>query len=378
LGSSYQLIFDGSAADDALQSAVASLEVEESSDLPGAIQLTVGVVATDHGDVQYVGDARFQPFVNLAVVVTPDGGSAECIFDGHLLSQKLHLERGTTNSSLVVSGEDASWLMNLEEKVREWANKTEGEVANAIFAEYGFATDSANTEQDSPSYTEDNHTLLQRSTDAQFLRGLALRGGKLFRVACGSQAGQRTGYFRAPKLDGDPSITLELADPESWTVDALDFTWDVAGRPTKVKARVASFTDSDEDGVGGETTDSGLAALDQRGLAEFAGRDTTALLTTAADDAGQLAQRSRAVLVDGGWFARCEGEADVSRLGGIPRVGQLIAVAGAGQLHSGNYLVWSVRHSIKPDSHRLRFTLVRNAVGPAAAPAGGLFGGIGP
>jgi hypothetical protein len=378
LGSSYQLLFDGSAADEVLQSAVSSVDVEENADLPGAVQLTVGVVATDQGDLQYVGDSRFQPFVNLAVVVTPDNGSAECIFDGYLLSQKLHLERGTTSSNLIVTGEDASWLMNLEEKVREWIDKTEGEVANAIFGEYGFGTDGGNTDNDSAAYTEDTHTLLQRATDAQFLRDLALRSGKLFRVVCGSQAGQRTGFFAQPKLDGTAAITLDLADPEKWTVDSLDFSWDVAGRPTKVKARVASFTDSSEDGVGGETADSGLPALDQRGLSQFAGRDTTALVTTPADDAGQLDQRSRAVLIDGGWFARCEGEADVARLGAIPRVGQLIAIAGAGQVHSGNYLVWSVRHTLKADSHRLRFALVRNAVGPAAAPPSGPFGGIGP
>jgi hypothetical protein len=38
---------------------------------------------------------------------------------------------------------------------------------------------------------------------------------------------------------------------------------------------------------------------------------------------------------------------------------------GLGSLYSGNYLVWSVRHSITSDAHRMRFALYRNAMGPS-------------
>jgi hypothetical protein len=46
----------------------------------------------------------------------------------------------------------------------------------------------------------------------------------------------------------------------------------------------------------------------------------------------------------------------------------IVQVDGAGQLHSGKYFVWSVRHSITAAAHRVRFVLVRNAVGKAGAP----------
>jgi hypothetical protein len=71
------------------------------------------------------------------------------------------------------------------------------------------------------------------------------------------------------------------------------------------------------------------------------------------------------VLIDGGFFARCEGEADLSRLGAVLRVGQIVAVAGAGAMSSGNWLVWTVHHELRADGHRMRFVLVRNAVGSA-------------
>ncbi len=76
MGSSYQLLLNGQAADPDLYTAITSLEVEESMDLPGAVQLTLPVGTSESGDLTYVSDSRFQPLVNLAVVITPAAGSA--------------------------------------------------------------------------------------------------------------------------------------------------------------------------------------------------------------------------------------------------------------------------------------------------------------
>ncbi len=100
---------------------------------------------------------------------------------------------------------------------------------------------------------------MQRATDIQFLRTLARRNGKLCRVACADQPGQRTGYFAKPKLDGDPVVTITHQRSAGLDRQALDIEWD-ATRPTAVKARQALFTDSDPDGVSADTSDSGLAA----------------------------------------------------------------------------------------------------------------------
>ena len=43
-----------------------------------------------------------------------------------------------------------------------------------------------------------------------------------------------------------------------------------------------------------------------------------------------------------------------------------MAIEGAGSIQSGNWLVWSVRHSFSLDAWKMAFTLVRNAMGPAA------------
>ncbi|MCC6393695.1 MAG: hypothetical protein IT167_24065 [Bryobacterales bacterium] len=369
---SFQLLFDGQPAAEDLYTQMTSLEVEESVDLPGAFELDLPVSRSSSGDLTLVNDSQFQPYVNVAVVVSAEGQPPECIFDGYLLSQKLHVERGATSSRLKVWGQDASWLMNLEEKVKEWADVSDGTVANTIFGDYGITPDSGNTSEDSAPHTEDVSTLMQRATDIQLLRMLARRNGKLVRVACADAPGARTGYFTRPSLSGSPAVTLLVNDPENWNVESLDVEWDIT-RPTEVEARQALFTSADEDGVSGDAAESGLTALGDRDLTTFAGRAMKAILTTAATDAGDLALRAKALLTDSGWFVRCEGEADLSRLRKVLRAGTVVEVAGIGSVHSGNYYVWNVRHTIGQDSHRMRFVLVRNGVGQNAS--GGGFGG---
>jgi len=374
MASTLQLVIDGSPADDDLYAAISSLEVEENADLPDAIQFNLPVNRTEKGDLTYVGDDRLGPFANIAVVAQPDAADQQCIFDGYVLSQKLHLETGTTASRLQIWGQDASWLMNLDEKTREWVDVRDADVANSIFEDYGFEPAQENSSDDSPTHTEDGHSLMQRGTDIQFLRSLARRNGKLCRVACTDRAGRRTGYFTKPDLDGDPVVTLILNHPELRTVDQLDIEWDVT-RPSQVRARQALFTDSDEDGVSAETADSGLDLLDQQGLSDFATRSMTVLLTApAVDDGGELMLRAQSLLRETDWFVRCHGEADVARLGAILRVGAVVAIEDIGSLHSGKYFVWSVRHTLTVEAHRMRFVLVRNAVG--SPPSGGLLGGL--
>lgn len=396
MASSYKLLLNGQQADDTLYTLIASVVVEESMDMPAAIQITVPVSRSAAGDLTYVSDPRFAPMAPLAVVVSAGGSGAQgvvggavgavssalgggsappadqCVFDGYALSQKLHLETGITNSSVAVWGQDACWLMNQTEKVREWVDVTDSAVAASIFGEYGITPADDNTDDDSPSHTEDTHSLMQRGSDIAFLRMLARRSGKVCRVACADQPGVRTGFFATPKLDGDPAVTISLNDPSNWTVDAIDLEWD-ATRPTTVMARSAVFSDADQNGVSGDTSDSELKPLGDRDLAAFTGQAMTVLLATVVDSAGELTQRARGVLREADWFLRCEGEADAERLGVVLRAGMLVALNGIGAVLSGNWIVWTVRHTLTHQGHKMAFTLLRNAVGnPPSGGAGGL------
>jgi hypothetical protein len=102
------------------------------------------------------------------------------------------------------------------------------------------------------------------------------------------------------------------------------------------------------------------------------------MLVAPVDDAQELTLRATSVLREAGWFVKCEGEAEVSRLQAVLRAGTVVLLNAAGSLHSGKYFVWSVRHTITADSHKMKFVLVRNAVGPQPTGGGlaGLLGGL--
>jgi hypothetical protein len=373
----FDILIGGTAASD-FDADIVELEVEENADLPGAFSLTLPVATTSAGDYDTVSDMRLTPMSNIAVIAQAADGQTHCLIDGYVLSQAIHLDTGTSNSTIKVWGQDASWLMNTTEKTREWVDVTDGAAANTIFGEYGVTPDPGNLDDDSPAHTADGASLMQRASDAQFLRTLARRSGKLFRVFCTDTPGQRTGFFAKPDITADPAITLTLNDANAATVSALDISWDVM-RPSAVTARQVLFTDSDPDGAGGTVAaaDDGLPAMDQTGLAQFAGSPLTALLTTTAADAGTLTQRADSLLREAGWFVRCQGTTDADRLGGILRAGTVAKLDNAGALHSGNYLVWSVRHHITAEKHEMAFVLVRNAVGMAAGSSSSLLGGLG-
>lgn len=338
-----------------------TVEVEENADLPGAFQFTlpVATLGEEAGeDLTVVDDERLRPFSRVAVVVGVEGQRDACIFDGYVLAHAIHLDSGTTASTAQVWGQDVSCLMNLVEKTQERPG-TDSETANSIFGEYLGSVVQHRVDDDQRK----GQTLMQRGTDMQFLRERARRTGRLFRVCCDERPGENKGYFIKPNLDGEAVMSLTLNPVETANVESLEFSWDVM-RPTVVMAN--TLVDS-KDAVDGGAQQSGLSLLDQRSLSVFAGdkRATKTRLTATAGDAGELRSRSEALLREAGWFVRCEGEADLASLELVLRVGMVVQVEGAGQLHSGKYFVWNVRHTISAESHRMGFVLVRNAVGAA-------------
>lgn len=367
--STFQLGLDGSPVATSLYSALQMVEVEENADRPDTLLLRLPVNRTSSGDLQFVGDGTFEPNTNVTVVITAGDQGSQCIFDGYVLSWRLRLDRTSGTSTIDVWAQDASSLMNISDTVREWTGMTDGEVANDIFSSYGFTPAAENTDDDSPQHDPDQHSLFQRSTDLHFLRILARRNGKLCRVACSDSPGDRTGYFVVPAVDGAPVAVISLVDPTNWTVDSLEFEWDVL-RPTEVDASQVPLDSDSDSGVAGDATSSGLDPLAARDYPTYSGRSATLLLTPTAD-VPELPLRTTATLRDAGWFVRCRGETSLERLGTVLRVGSVVQIDGAGSLHSGNWFIWSVRHQITVDAIKVQFTLLRNAMGGAAAGGGG-------
>ena len=160
----YQLLLNGQPAETDLYTSIASLEVEESMDLPAAVQID----GADRRDSRAAtcftsptaGSRRWPtwPWWRRRAAVARRRGRGMALSARrrrHTVANASSTDTscrtsstsrpGIDNSTLSVWGQDASWLMNLTEKVKEWVDVTDADVANAIFGDYGITPSDQNT-----------------------------------------------------------------------------------------------------------------------------------------------------------------------------------------------------------------------------------------
>ena len=237
--------------------------------------------------------------------------------------------------------------------------QTDGEVANAIFRKYGFTTADQNGGR-FPQPHSHNHTLFQRATDLP----VPARPGPARRKALVPRLHRRPTGQRVlvtPAVERQPVTTISLADPnDSTSTPSTSTTTSCA--PRSDSGRSTSLGPPPFSGQ--VTTDQHLEALGDRDFRRLSGQSSTLLLTTPADG---LSGPPRTTAVLATRFSRCTGEADVERLGAILRVSDVVTIRRR-QRPSGSWLVWNVPAHVL-DSSKIELTLVRDAMGPAAAAA---------
>ena len=249
----YQVLLGGKPAPKEFYPDIARLEVEENADLPDAICLEL-TVAAQGGELTWVGDKRVGPYANIAVVITPDGADPQCVFDGYVLGHKVRVPAGPTGATVEVYGQDTGVLMGLTETVREWSGKTDSQVAAEVFD--GTMSPRPRRTTSSPrrrTPSRVTRSCSERPTWTSFAGSPAAPDAG---SGCTARArlGERIGYFAPPDLDAHPVVTIDLNDRTRSSTPVLEFSWDVV-RPTKVAARQASLSDSDQDGIGADTAD---------------------------------------------------------------------------------------------------------------------------
>ncbi len=178
-----------------------SLEVELDDELAALFRLTIGIALQPDGSWTYLDDERFKVWKPITVAAGL-GGSAEDVFSGYITHVKPSFDPELTQCTLEIWGMDGSVLMDREEKLIAWPNKKDSDIAAEIFNQlYGLTP---MTEDTNITHDEAVATIIQRETDIQFLRRLALRNG----FECYVEG--TTGYFRPPQLSAPPQPVLAV------------------------------------------------------------------------------------------------------------------------------------------------------------------------
>lgn len=375
--SAYALWANGSPVDPSLYPRIAHLEIFEHVERPGTLSLRLPLDPSPSGDLALVAAPMFRPAANLAVVVQAPDGQPSCVFDGYVLSQDVEIDPGATSASLTIGAQDATWLMGLEEKTREWTDVSDVDVAVALFEEHGITPLRSDGDGADGLHTEHTHTLMQRATDLAFLQQLARRSGKILRVSADAVPGKRIGTFASPDTGAEPRAVIALHGRGAVGVPRLRFSWDVS-RPASVLAQQTYFDAAPFDVAVCDSASPALPLLGEQGLSDVLHVPMKTRLSGASASAADLRARTEGLLREAGFFVRCSAEVDAAALGAVIRPGTVALVSGAGSVLSGKYYVWSVRHTLSATAHAMEIELVRNALGAwpqdaaALSPEGGL------
>ena len=358
---SYTLTINGRAAPGAVLGAIKQIEVEDNATMADMLRLRVAVaVREDGGGWTILDDNVFTRLTKLRVSVTVGTGPSMPLLEAYVVDVDTSFSSAPGTSELAVTAMDPTVLMHLDEKVKSWPNMKDSEVANAIFSDssYGFSpvVDSTNL-----SRQENDHTLIQRGSDIQFLQQLADRNGFECFVELNS-GGTVEGHFHAPKPDTQAQGTLTVNMGSATNVNKFRARYDMLG-PAVAKA--ATIDPDDASGQSGDSTEPAQASGMGDAPATPADRPRRVLLSQLGmAQAGEVQKYTQAVVDRSSWSIVADGELNTVAYAKVLKAKQPVMVRGVGQQFSGRYYVEKVLHTITGDgTWTQRFTLRRNATG---------------
>lgn len=338
--------------------AVQLVDIERTLEMADVLRLELVVALREDGSWALADDGVFERLTNVRVLLTLGVGVPAVLFDGYVAQTELELAEDPGASRLTVVALDATALMNLEEKVREWPNMPDGAIATTIFGEHGLVPVVDVTQ---PVRTQVDTTVIQRDTDIRFLRHLAHRNGFDVYVAPTPIPGVVEGHFHRPLVDRPAQGVLSVDFGELTTVKTFRV------RHQLLRPHAADVHGVDARTVQRQTSSVNTTQHTELGRQSLLGADparTVALRNLGLSQAGELQAFAQASVDRSAWAVTVEGELDTAVYGAALEVGQTVLVRGAGATHSGTYLVERVQHVIDGEDYAQQFTLRRNAVAP--------------
>ena len=332
-----------------------SLEVELDEELAGMFRMQIGLPQQEDGSWRHLDDERLAPWTPVTIKADFDSGEEELIA-GYITHLRIDFCGEPTQCMLEVSGMDGSVLMDREDKLKAWANKKDSDIAQEILRSYGFSPEAEDT---GIVHDEAVSTIVQRETDMQLLRRLALRNG----FECFVEGAR--GFFRAPQIDADPQPVLaaHFGDETNLArfvaeVNALTPANVAMSQVDRLSKEILdAAVDSGSEPVLGDTGAAGLLAPGMT-----AGQVHVAM--SVATGPAEMTALCRGLFHRGQWFVTVQGAVDAARYGHVLRPRRTVPIKGVGETYSGLYYVSHVTHRFTDCAYAQEFRARRNALRP--------------
>lgn len=340
---------------EALLSAQITTTAGERSGFQIAFDLTKKGVITQ----RLLPEGFFDPRTRVIVTATVKG-TPTVLLDGLIVRQEVGASNQPGQTTLTVTGEDLTLLLDLEERTDRYPNLAPSQRVERIlakYADYGIDTRIIREQIQQPP-NEQRRVDYQTGTDLQYVNELAKANGFTFYLDPGPVPGRSTAFWGPEQRLGQRQHALNVNMDNNSTVDQLTFAYDGTARE-EPQARVQDPKSRDS---------TLLAQPDISPLRPPLGLRATPALKrrtlsgTAKMDQGQAEATALARAATSADAISGSGSLDVNRHGYVLRPRELVGVRGAGVTYDGDYYVKSVTHNLRPGSYQQNFTLSREGL----------------
>ncbi|MBA4160623.1 MAG: hypothetical protein C0515_00740 [Novosphingobium sp.] len=292
-------------------------------------------------------------------------GAFTVLMDGFITHQELAHDKQFGASTLTVSGEDVSILMDRLQISLEYPQMGDAIIAGIVLAKYsliGVLPEIIPTPLDLiPLVVE--RVPQQNGTDRAFLNEMACRNGFRFAVRPGPEPLTNIAYFGPPLNVGSVQPALSIDVGAGTNVERISFKLDssaptamfgmVQDNITEIDAPLTSLPSSRLPPLASDP------ALDLLGLMQR--RDIYTDPRLGYLQAFNEVQTSTDISTD--HVLVVDGELDTLRYGAVLEAPGLVDLRGAGQSYDGRYRVEKVTHKLARGSYSQSFNLAREGTG---------------
>jgi hypothetical protein len=348
-----------------IMEALQNVEVTHNDQGRSGLQITFAVGRSGPMELMEYGllaNPLLRP-MNRVVLVVTFNVVPQVLFDGIITHRQLSPSQQPGTSTLTITGEDVSVMMDLEEKVHEHPAQVEPIIIAQLLLPYmqyqvvPMVIPPLALDVPIPLY----RTPVFVGTDYAYLQEMARRYGYVFHVSPGPLPLMNRAYWGPPNRLDVPQRALSVNMGAESNVDSINFQYN-ALEATTVSGQGFAF--------GKALPVQTVTSLRMPPLASMPpliaqGRMRSSLLRE-PDSAGYVAAFARAQgRTDASMdqVLTASGELDAVRYGHLLRARGLVGLRGAGVSHDGFYYVKSVTHSIRQGEYKQRFSLTREGLG---------------
>lgn len=345
----------------AVMDALLSIEVTNGKDKSG-FQLSFGVSKQSTLLTTLLPSGFFDPVTTRVIIIVTMGGMPQVIMDGMVTRQEMGPSSNPGQSTLTITGEDLSVLMNIVEMpfMRFPAMPIIARVYAILakYAAFGVAPLAIPPIfPDVPIPVDEVPT--QTGTDLEYLKQLASECSYVFYVDPGPLPGQSTAYWGPDIRIPIPQPALSVDMDAATNVDQLSFSLDGLSKKIVVVTVLDPVSNTIPIVVPIPNINIFRPPLGARLLPPSRIEFPKSL---AKEKLPSVLNKTLGILSLAQDSITVTGSLDVTRYGSILRNRLIVGVRGAGLGYDGMYYVNSVTHSIKRGEYKQRFQMSRDGL----------------